>query len=151
MLKKIREKPHHIKRNIAFGLTVVIFSGILFVWVSSRDARAREAEIREKTVSPMDGLVTMFDGFTKGMKERLFRDTPSSKKSDKSVISTDQVAFVSAPLIDLTVSTSTGQIFKVATTSVATSTATSTKNQSLNSKTATTSSKTKKTHAKARK
>lgn len=71
MLEKLREKPHHIKQSISLAVTLVIFSGILFVWVSSRDARSREMEVREKTVSPVDGVSAMFDGFLSGFKERM--------------------------------------------------------------------------------
>ena len=71
MLETLRAKPHHIKQSISLAITVVIFSAILFVWVSSRDARSREIEVREKTVSPVDGVSAMFDGFLSGFKERM--------------------------------------------------------------------------------
>lgn len=71
MLETLRAKPHHIKQSISLAVTVVIFSVILFVWVSSRDARSREIEVREKTVSPVDGVSAMFDGFLSGFKERM--------------------------------------------------------------------------------
>lgn len=71
MLEKLRSKPHHIKQSISLAVTIVIFSAILFVWVSSRDARSREIEVRAKTVSPVDGVSAMFDGFLSGFKERM--------------------------------------------------------------------------------
>lgn len=70
MLKKIREKPHHIKQSIALGITVLIFSAILFVWISSRDARNTEVEVRAKTVSPLSGVTSMFQGFISNFEEK---------------------------------------------------------------------------------
>lgn len=71
MLEKLRAKPNHIKQSISVVITIVIFSGIVFVWWSSRDARSRELEVREKTVSPVDGVSAMFDGLVTGFKERM--------------------------------------------------------------------------------
>lgn len=81
MLKKLREKPHHIKQILSLAFTVFIFSGILFVWVSSWDARARDKEVRGKTVSPITGVTSMFDGFVSGLKERM-SGTPSFVETD---------------------------------------------------------------------
>lgn len=71
MLETLRAKPNHIKQSISIVITIVIFSGIVFVWWSSRDARSRELEVREKTVSPVDGVSAMFDGLVSGFKERM--------------------------------------------------------------------------------
>ena len=68
MLEKLRAKPDHIKKSISLTLTIVIFSGIVFVWFSSWDARMHEGEIREKTVTPLSGFTTMIDGFVSGIK-----------------------------------------------------------------------------------
>ena len=83
MLKKLREKPHHIKQGLSFAFTIFIFSIILFVWVSSWDARARDKEIRDKTVSPVVGLTSMFDGLVSGFKDKL-SGTPSFVETDGS-------------------------------------------------------------------
>lgn len=76
MLETLRAKSNHIKQSVSFVITIVIFSGIVFVWWSSRDARSRELEVRAKTVSPVDGVSAMFDGLVSGFKERL-SNTPS--------------------------------------------------------------------------
>lgn len=81
MLEKIRAKPHHIKQSISLAVTIVIFSAILFVWVSSRDARSREIEVRAKTVSPVDGVSAMFDGFMSGFKERMSGAPTTAKQA----------------------------------------------------------------------
>ncbi|MBI5798657.1 MAG: hypothetical protein HZB10_01875 [Candidatus Yonathbacteria bacterium] len=101
MLKKIREKPHHIKQSIALALTVVIFSGILFVWWSSRDARTRTVEVRESTVSPVDGVTAMFGGFMSGVKDRM-ADAPSPQNT--SATSSDTFDLSGVVIIDPTVS-----------------------------------------------
>ena len=85
MLEKIRAKPHHVRQSISLAITIVIFSAILFVWVSSRDARSREVEVRAKTVSPVDGVSAMFDGFLSGIKERM---SGANKTSGNATIST---------------------------------------------------------------
>jgi len=69
MLEKLRAKPDHVKKSISLVLTVLIFLGILFVWISSWDARMHDEEIRNKTVSPVAGVTSMFDGFISGFKE----------------------------------------------------------------------------------
>lgn len=81
MLEKLRSKPHHIKQSISLAVTIVIFSAILFVWVSSRDARMREMEVREKTVAPLDGVGAMFSGFVDGFKERMLSAPTTSKQT----------------------------------------------------------------------
>jgi len=76
MLEKLRSKPDHFKKSFSLFLTIIIFSGILFVWVSSWDARLRDEEIRNKTVSPITGVTSMFDGFMSGLNEKI-SGTPS--------------------------------------------------------------------------
>ncbi|MFZ2303585.1 MAG: hypothetical protein WAV98_02210 [Minisyncoccia bacterium] len=99
MLQKLREKPHHIKQSISLALTLVIFSGILFVWVSSRDARSRGIEVREKTVSPVDGVSVMFDGFLSGLKDRT-SSAFSQKKEATTATSTDDFDISGVVIID---------------------------------------------------
>ncbi len=76
MLEKLRAKPDHIKKSISLTMTIVIFSGILFVWVSSWDARMNKGEIREKTVSPLSGITTMFQDIVTDVKTGI-SSTPS--------------------------------------------------------------------------
>jgi hypothetical protein len=71
MLEKLRAKPDHVKKSFALGMTIIIFSCILFVWVSSWDARLRGDEAREKTVSPLSGFTTMIEGFISGMRDSI--------------------------------------------------------------------------------
>lgn len=106
MLQKLREKPHHIKQSISLGITIVIFSAILFVWVSSRDARSREVEVREKTVSPVDGVSVMFDGFLSGLKDRT-SSALSPKKETATTTSTDDFDLSGVVVIDPSLSTTT--------------------------------------------
>ena len=77
MLEKLRDKPNHIKQTISIVVTAVIFSGIFFVWISSKDARSVEVEVREKTVSPIDGVTSMFDGLIAGFKEKMSNSSPT--------------------------------------------------------------------------
>ncbi len=66
MLTTIRSKPHHEKQIIAGIITVILFSAIVFVWWSSRDARSNELVVQAKTVSPIEGVTSMFSGFVAG-------------------------------------------------------------------------------------
>lgn len=63
LLEKLRAKPEHTKIVVSLVTTVVIFGGVLFVWLSSWDARSQEGDTRSKTVAPLTGLSAMFDGF----------------------------------------------------------------------------------------
>ena len=103
MLKKIREKPHHIKQSISLAVTIVIFSAILFVWWSSRDARSREIEVREKTVSPVEGVSSMFDGFLSGFKEKMWSTPTLEKNNGQTSTSTDTFDLSGVVIIDPTV------------------------------------------------
>lgn len=106
MLQKLREKPHHIKQSISLGITIVIFSAILFVWVSSRDARSREIEVREKTVSPVDGVSVMFDGFLSGLKDRTSKAL-SPNKETATTTPTDDFDLSGVVVIDPSLATTT--------------------------------------------
>lgn len=99
MLETLRAKPHHIKQSISLAITVVVFSAILFVWVSSRDARSREIEVREKTVSPVDGVSAMFDGFLSGFRERM-SGANKTKGTDATATSTDTFDLSGVVIID---------------------------------------------------
>lgn len=100
MLEKLRAKSNHIKQGISLAITVVIFSGILFVWWSSRDARSRELEVREKTVSPVDGVGAMFDGFISGFKEKMSSATSLENLGGQVATSTDDFDFSGVVIID---------------------------------------------------
>jgi len=121
-LIRIRSKPHHIKQSVALTLTITIFSVILFIWVSSKDARSREVEVRAKTVSPAYGVISMFDGAVTNIKKQLSHVVSEIKKRPAS---TTQEAPESAVDFDLSgvviidTATTTAQV-------VSTSTATTT-------------------------
>lgn len=109
MLEKLREKPHHIKQSISLAVTIVIFSCILFVWFSSRDARSRELEVRDMTVSPVDGVGAMFDGFVSGFKEKLSSQESAFdiEKQGKEVATTiDDFDISGVVVLDLSATTS---------------------------------------------
>ncbi len=76
MLEKLRAKPDHIKKSISLVFTIVIFSGIVFVWLSSWDARNSGVETREKTLSPLAGFTTIFEGVSRDIKNAI-SGTPS--------------------------------------------------------------------------
>lgn len=71
MLETLRAKPDHVKKSISLVLTIVIFGGILFVWVSSWDAQQTETDVREKTASPISSFTTMIDGLVSSVKDVL--------------------------------------------------------------------------------
>ncbi len=76
MLEKLRAKPDHIKKGISLAFTIVVFTGIVLVWMSSWDAQQQEDTVREKTVSPLSGFSAMIDGLTLSIKDAL-SGTPS--------------------------------------------------------------------------
>jgi len=109
MLEKLRAKPNHIKQSISLIITIVIFSGILFVWFSSRDARSRELEVRVMTVSPVDGVGAMFDGFVSGFKEKMSSQESAfdiEKKVIEAAIPTDTFDISGVVVLDLSATTS---------------------------------------------
>ncbi|MDO8604536.1 MAG: hypothetical protein Q7K40_04060 [bacterium] len=93
MLETLRAKPNHVKQVISIVVTLVIFSAILFVWVSSRDARSREMEVKGKTVSPLGGVTSMFDGLWADFKGKV-SDAPSLENMNTFVAtSTEKESF----------------------------------------------------------
>ena len=62
--------------------------------MSSWDARARDKEVRGKTVSPVIGITSMFDGLVSGFKDKM-SGTPS-------FVETDGKATGPAPLVTAT-------------------------------------------------
>jgi hypothetical protein len=108
MLTTLREKPHHIKQIVSFVITVVIFSGIVFVWWSSRDARSRELEVQEKTVSPISGVTSMFDGFVANFIDKIKESSTNTSLGATSTqeFDLDQVMIID-PTATATIATST--------------------------------------------
>ena len=102
MLEKLRAKPYHTKKSIALGLTIAIFSIILFVWISSWDARSNGDEIRQKTVSPLSGFTTMFEGFMSGARDS-FSDVPSYIENTPSVATSTATSTTSFNVSDVVV------------------------------------------------
>lgn len=108
MLKKIQSKPHHIKQSIALTLTIIIFCGILFVWVSSWDARAREQEVRDKMVSPITGITSMFDGLIADFNKKI-SGAPLVKKDDATVPTAPKDNFDYSGVVVIDTSTTTAK------------------------------------------
>lgn len=80
MLEKLRAKPDHFKKAFSLALTILIFSGILFVWVTSWDARSNQDTTLEKTASPVASLSSMIDGLVLDFKD-FMSSTPSFVKN----------------------------------------------------------------------
>ncbi len=71
MLKKLREKPDHIKQIIALVVAIVISAIIFAVWWSSFSARQNGEEAREKTLSPIAGFTEVFQGVVSDVKNSI--------------------------------------------------------------------------------
>lgn len=104
MLESLRSKPHHIKQSISLVVTSVLFAGILFVWVSSQDARTRKVEVETKTVSPTEGFLSVFDGFWGDLKEKTLKGA-FSEREGKATTSTTTFDFNAVVVIDPGVAT----------------------------------------------
>lgn len=107
MLKRIQAKPEHVKKRISLALTIVIFSGIVFVWMSSWSARTISDESREKTASPTESFNEVFSGIVSEIKSKI-ADTPffgsSVERIDSNTVGTENVgwqATSSVPVLDL--------------------------------------------------
>ncbi len=56
-LDQLREKPEHVRRQIAFGATAVIMCGVIFIWVVTLPERfSQTAEETKKSISPFSVL-----------------------------------------------------------------------------------------------
>ena len=73
MLEKLRAKPDHVKKSIAFAITVVIFSAIVAVWWSSFDARQNGKEAQGKALSPLGGVSQVFQGIVSDVQDSFSR------------------------------------------------------------------------------
>lgn len=71
MLEKLRAKPEPVRKQLALGITIILFSIIFLVWFSSWDARIAKDEAREKTASPVVSLWAVFQGFTTEIKDMI--------------------------------------------------------------------------------
>ncbi len=86
MLEKLRSKPDHIKKIISLILTIVIFSAIVFVWVSSWDARAKSDTGRKETSSPISSFMDMGKGIISDVKDKI-SSMPSYTENINSIAS----------------------------------------------------------------
>lgn len=71
MLEKLRAKSDRFKQSFSLAITIIVFSGVVFVWFSSWDARNTENETRDKTVAPLEGISAMLDGFQLSLKDMM--------------------------------------------------------------------------------
>lgn len=85
MLKRIQAKPKHIKKRISFALTLAIFSGIVFVWLSSWNARTTSDDSREKTASPTESFREVFAGIISDAKSKILMNTSFYEEREESV------------------------------------------------------------------
>lgn len=69
MLEKLRAKSERAKRIISLGFTIAVFSGILFVWISSWGAQSQSEEIQSKAESPLASFSSMWDGLVMDVKD----------------------------------------------------------------------------------
>ena len=57
MLDNLREKPDHVRQQVAFGATTVIMSGIILIWIVTLPDRFQGSiEEKEKSISPFSVL-----------------------------------------------------------------------------------------------
>ncbi len=70
MLEKLRSKPDHIKKTFSLVLTIIIFSIIVFVWVSSRENQSQK-NVSMNAMSPLASLVEMMSEVISEAKERV--------------------------------------------------------------------------------
>lgn len=71
MLEKLRAMSEQARKAFSLVLTIFIFGSILFVWLSSSDARSQEELVREKTVAPVSGFIAMFGGLIDEVKDAI--------------------------------------------------------------------------------
>ena len=86
-LEQLRAKPDHIKNLIALVGTVLIFTVIASVWLSSWDARMNAKESQEKAVSPLAGIASMLSGLTADIKSS-YSNVPSYEDIQKGATTT---------------------------------------------------------------
>jgi len=80
-LEKLRQKPTHIRKRIAFFVTSIFFVMIVLVWgltFNTPDKRASQEITKEKTISPFDTLKETFGNISddvsskfKGIKQQV--------------------------------------------------------------------------------
>ena len=101
MLEKLRAKPDHVKKSISLVFTIVVFGGILFVWLSSWDAQQTETDVREKTASPVSSFTTMIDGLVSSVRDAISGAPTVFETLGKSATSTTAGSATSTNNIDL--------------------------------------------------
>lgn len=70
MLEKLRSKPDHIKKIFSLVLTIIIFSVIVFVWVSSWGNQSQK-NISMNALSPLASFMEMMSGVISETKEKV--------------------------------------------------------------------------------
>lgn len=106
LLTRLRAKPPHVKQSIAVILTLIIFCVILFIWITSFDARTQSAEIRSTIVSPITGVSSLFESFFSGLKETISTAqlNPTATTTNNTVSATSSFDLSGVVIIDPTAS-----------------------------------------------
>ena len=89
MLEKLRAKSERAKKIISLGFTLAVFSGILFVWISSWGAQSQSEEIQSKAESPLASFSSMWDGLVMDVKD-IISGTPSFTTNNTTPSTTTQ-------------------------------------------------------------
>lgn len=117
--KKIQEKSVASRKRIAIVLTLASYAVVMFVWVSSWDARSQIEGNRDKALSPIAGISEVFHGFTARVSEELYPATlfpkPESVNTSTSVSFQKQTANVAggfdlSGIVVIDSSTSTAEV-----------------------------------------
>lgn len=83
MFETLRAKPEPVRKQLALGVTIIIFGAIFFVWWSSWDARTKRGEARAKTASPTESIKRVFQGFSSEVKN--LYSQPASDQSEEAM------------------------------------------------------------------
>ncbi|MFZ2707204.1 MAG: hypothetical protein WAY88_03675, partial [Minisyncoccia bacterium] len=70
----------------------------------------RELEVRDKTVSPISGVTSMFDGFISGFKEKVSSGPTILKTNDATVVATSTDLFDISGVVIIDASGSTTKV-----------------------------------------
>ncbi len=72
-LETLRQKPPHVRRQIAFGVTVVVFLAVIGMWVTLSDVRVpdtvAEGHDRGAPAPPLETVKELFSSTFSKMKE----------------------------------------------------------------------------------
>ena len=80
MFEQLRAKPEPVGKQLALGVTIILFGIIFFVWFSSWDARTTKDKAPEKTASPTASFGTVFQGFVTEVKDKIQLFSPQSSQ-----------------------------------------------------------------------